>query len=142
MFKREVRGAIWALFFISLGGLLLHLRIHPFWPVQTPEGARGWEFVYLIPAIFGVVTTLILPFMFNSRKTVAWAYLINWLAVIIGTITMAYFALEHIADWRGSVWSVTLVNAIVKTTLADILILWAKVPLGHVILRHFRPKAQ
>jgi hypothetical protein len=29
MFRKEVRELIWVYFFVSLGSLLLHLRIHP-----------------------------------------------------------------------------------------------------------------
>ena len=125
MFKKEIRGPILALFFISLGGLLLHLRIH------SPRK----EAFYLIPAVFGLATTFALPFMFNSKKTVAWAYLINVLAVVVGTITMAYYSVNH---WQGPV---TVVTVILNSTLADILILCAKLPLAHIILRYWRPKS-
>ena len=123
MFEKQIRAPILALFLISLGGLLLHLRIH--WP---PKEISVW-----LPAIFGVVTTFVLPFMFNSAKTVAWAYLINLAAIIVGTIAMAYFSLEN---WQGLV---TLKTVILQSTLADILILWAKLPLAQIILRYWRP---
>jgi len=123
MFEKQIRAPILALFLISLGGLLLHLRIH--WP---PKEVSVW-----LPAIFGVVTTFVLPFMFNSAKTIAWAYLINLAAVIVGTIAMAIFSLEN---WQGSV---TIKGLVLQTTLADILILWAKLPLAQIILRYWRP---
>lgn len=124
-FGKEVRAPILALFFISLGGLLLHMRIHP----------PGKEAFYVIPAVSGVVTTFVLPFMFNHARTVAWAYVITLAAVLIGTLTMAYHSVAH---WPEAM-PVTLANLILRTTLADILILAAKVPLAHMILRHFRP---
>jgi len=123
MFKKQIRAPILALFLISLGGLLLHLRIH--WP---PKEVSVW-----LPAIFGVVTTFVLPFMFNNAKTIAWAYLINLAAVIVGTIAMANFSL---ANWQGPV---TIKGLILQTTLADILVLWAKLPLAQIILRYWRP---
>ena len=123
MFEKQIRAPILALFLISLGGLLLHLRIH--WP---PKEISLW-----LPAIFGVVTTFVLPFMFNNAKTVAWAYLINLAAVIVGTIAMANFSLEN---WQGPV---TIKGLVLQTTLADILILWAKLPLAQIILRYWRP---
>ena len=123
MFEKQIRAPILALFLISLGGLLLHLRIH--WP---PKEVSVW-----LPAIFGVLTTFILPFMFNNAKTIAWAYLINLAAVIVGTIAMANFSLEN---WQGSV---TIKGLVLQTTLADILILWAKLPLAQIILRYWRP---
>ena len=123
MFEKQIRAPILALFLISLGGLLLHLRIH--WP---PKEISVW-----LPAIFGVVTTFVLPFMFNNAKTVAWAYLINLAAVIVGTIAMANFSLEN---WQGPV---TIKGLVLQTTLADILVLWAKLPLAQIILRYWRP---
>jgi len=123
MFEKQIRAPILALFLISLGGLLLHLRIH--WP---PKEVSVW-----LPAIFGVLTTFVLPFMFNNAKTVAWAYLINLAAVIVGTIAMANFSIEN---WQGPV---TIKGLVLQTTLADILILWAKLPLAQIILRYWRP---
>ncbi len=125
MFEKGVRAPIAALFLISLGGLLLHLRIHP--PAEEAE--------YWLPAIVGVITTFALPFLFAHRKTVAWAYLVTWLAVIIGTVTMLHHSAEH---WMGDV---TLKRLLLETTFPDVLILAAKLPLAHIILRHFRPKA-
>ena len=123
MFEKQIRAPILALFLISLGGLLLHLRIH--WP---PKEISVW-----LPAIFGVVTTFVLPFMFNNAKTVAWAYLINLAAVIVGTIAMANFSIEN---WQGPV---TIKGLVLQTTLADILVLCAKLPLAQIILRYWRP---
>ncbi len=123
-FKKEIRLPILALSLISLGGLLLHIRIHP------PTGP--WN---AVPFVCGLVTAFVLPFLFNQRKTVALAYAINLAAVVIGTVMMAYFSLTH---WRDM--PVTIGNILFKTTLADILILGAKLPLAHMVLRHFRPK--
>ena len=85
MSKRNLCLPIMALFFISFGGLLLHVRIHP-----PSADAENW-----IPAVFGVVTTFVLPLMFYCRKTAGWAYLITWLAVVVGTLTMAWHSIEH-----------------------------------------------
>jgi hypothetical protein len=95
MFRKEICMPILGLVLISLGGFLLHLRIHP--PTQ--------DALDLIPVVFGVLSIVALPFLFNSPRTVAVAYLLNAVTVV-----------------------------------ADILILLAKLPIAHVILRHFRPK--
>ncbi len=123
-FKKEIGLPILALFLISLGGLLLHIRIHP------PSGP--WN---AVPFVSGLVTTCLLPFLFNQRKTVALAYLLTFTAVVVGTVTMAYHSLTH---WGGR--PVTFGNIVLRTTLADILMLGAKLPLAHMILRHFRPR--
>ena len=71
MFRKEIRELIWAFFLVSLGGLLLHLRIHP--PAQS---LFNW-----IPCAFGLMGTFVLPVLFNRRETVAYAYLLTWAAV-------------------------------------------------------------
>jgi hypothetical protein len=124
MFRKGVCVPILGLFFISLGGLLLHLRVHP----PTDE-ASNW-----IPAIFGVLSVIVLPLLFNSPRTVPTAYILNAVSVVVGTVAMAWYSIEH---WQGQItWDAVLL----KSTLADILILLAKLPIAHMILRHFHPK--
>ncbi len=122
MFKKEVRGAIVALFCLSFGGLLLHLRIHP--PMREAE---NW-----LAAGFGILTSFAVPFMFNHRKTATWAYLINLSSVIIGTVAMAYYSVTH---WTGPV---TPVAVVLNSTLADIIILMAKLPMAQLIMSYWR----
>ena len=124
MFKKEIRAPILALFFMSLGGWMLHFRIH----------AIEKSTFNLVPFICGLATTLVLPFLFNYRRTAPWAYLLNLAAVILGTVTMAYFSATN---WKDTV-PVTWQNVLLKSTLADILVLLAKVPLGEIIRKHYR----
>lgn len=124
LLKKEMGAPILALFFVSLGGLLLHIRIHP--PSQ--------EAFHWVPVIFGVISTFVLPFLFSNARTVAWAYLINIAAVAVGTISMAAVSIEA---WEGAV---TLHGVLLRSTFPDIMVLFAKLPLAHHILRHFRPK--
>lgn len=123
MFRKEVRELIWVFSLISLGGLLLHLRIHP-----PQDNVFNW-----VPAAFGAANAFVLPFLFNNPTTVVWAYLFTWATVVTGTVGMAYFS---IITWA---MPVTIKNVIMFSTLADILILLAKVPLAHKILRAYRP---
>ena len=123
MIKREIRAPILVLFFLSLGGLLLHIRIHP-----PDHSVFNWT-----PVVFGVLGTAVLPWLFNYRRTMPWAYLLNLAAVVVGTVTMAWHTATH---WEGAVtWQAVLL----RSTLADIVILLAKLPPAHQILRHFRP---
>lgn len=123
MFRKEVRDVIWAFFLLSLGGLLLHLRIHP----------PGNSLFNLIPAIFGAVNAFLLPFLFNNRTTVPWAYLITWATVGIGTVGMSYYS---VVNWFSPV---TVKTVIMNSNLAGILILFAKVFLAHKMLRFYWP---
>lgn len=126
MLKKQVHLPILAFALLSLGGLILHLRVHP--PVL--EGKLR-PFL-LIPAVFTVAAAFILPFMFNSKRLYVYAYLINLAAVITGTITMAYFSATH---WEGPV---TIRTVVFNSTFPDIVILLAKLPLAHGILLYWR----
>jgi hypothetical protein len=124
MFRKEVRELIWVYFFISLGSLLLHLRIHP-----PKDSVFNW-----IAAVFAAVNTFLIPFLFNSPVTVTWAYLFAWATVVTGTAAMAYFS---IVTWK---LPVTAQTVIMNSTLPDIIILLAKLPLAHKILRFYFPE--
>ncbi len=106
-----------ALLAVSLGGWLLHLRIHP--PFTLAQ--------HLIPFIAGIVSIVVLTVMFLSKKTLAYAYVINGMIVIIGIITMAHFSMmnppKHISLW----------TIIVGTLFADIAVLCTKFFLGKAI---------
>jgi len=124
MFTRGIRGLILAHFLLTLGGLLIHLKIHP-----VAREAENW-----IPVIVGIVNLICLPLLFNFKETVGWAYLLNLLTVVVGVATMTHYSIEH---WHGAV---TIKAVLFQSTLADNLILMAKLPLAHSILRFHRPK--
>lgn len=126
MFKREIRGPIAALVLLSLGGFLLHVRIHP--PAQS---VFNW-----LPAVVTGFNVLVLPFLFSSARTVAWAYLFNALTVVVGTVAMAWWSAT---TWDPAAVPLTALNLVLRSTLPDIAILAARLPIGHTILRHFRP---
>jgi hypothetical protein len=108
---------VMSLFFLALGGLLLHLRIHP--PAK--------HYTNIINLISGIVSVFFLPALFLPRRTVALAYIVNGFLAIIGTITMAHFSMAH---FQGTV---TISGILLNTTLADIAILWGKFAVGKAI---------
>jgi len=123
IFKSEIRKPILALVFLSLGGWMLHFRIHAL-------SANPSNFV---PFLIGLVNIIIIPQLFNHKKTVILAYLFNGLGVIIGAITMATLSLSALPN------PLTFTSIIFKTTLAHILILFSKLFVGQMILSHFYP---
>ena len=90
MCRKEIRAIIIALFLLAVGGLLLHLRIHP-----PTVDASNW-----LPVISCIISAVALPVMFNYRPTVAWAYIINLAAIVVGTVAMAHYS---ISNWQGPV---------------------------------------
>jgi len=122
MFRKEIRNEILAIFLIALGGLLLHIRIH------TLQASA----FNIAPRIVGIISIIVLPFLFNSKKTAPIGYVLNLIAIIVGTIAMADFSIDN---WNEPV---TVSNIILHSTLADILILLARLPIAHSILRYWR----
>jgi hypothetical protein len=108
---------LWGLVVISLGGWLLHLRVHPI--VVSKAN--------LIPFLTGVISIVAIPLLFLHKKTFHYAYVLNGMFVIIGTITMAHFSIAHHPP------QITLKNIFLNTTLADIMLLWAKFAIGKAI---------
>jgi hypothetical protein len=108
---------ILAIFFLALGGWLLHLRIHP-----IAKDAENY-----IPAVAGFISVIIIPILFAFRSTIPFAYLLTGMTVIIGTITMTHFSIEN----PPQVW--TLQTILLGTCLPDILMLWGKFAVGKAI---------
>lgn len=123
LFKKEIRGPILALMLLSLGGWMLHFRIHHI-------SAHPANFV---PFLLGILDVLITPQLFNYKKTVILGYLFNGVGVILGAIAMATFSLYTFPA------PLTFAGVIFKTMLGDILILSSKLFIGQVILSHFYP---
>jgi hypothetical protein len=106
-----------ALVILSLGGFLLHVRIHPI----AQNSAN------VIPLIAGLLSILVIPLLFSFKKTVEYGYVLNGMVVIIGTIGMAHLT---IVNWPAPA---TVGSIILKTTLADILVLWSKFFVGKAL---------
>lgn len=108
---------ITGLVFLSLGGWLLHLRVHP--PL-----AQAYN---LIPFISGVISIIIVPLLFWSRSTVQYAYVTNGMLVILGTITMAHFSILTLS------FPISLESLFFKTMFPDIAILWGNFAIGKAL---------
>ncbi len=79
---------LWALFALSLGGWLLHNRIHPL--KMGP--------VMVIPLIAASVDVVVVTSLFLQPRTAKLAYLLNGLLVIYGITIMTDFGLARGAN--------------------------------------------
>lgn len=77
-----------ALVVLALGGLMLHVRIHPV----------AKNFSNIVPVIAGILSVIVVPLLFSFKRTLACGYVLNGFLAIIGTIVMAHFALAHWPD--------------------------------------------
>ncbi len=126
MSRRQVFLLVLSLWLVSFGGLLLHTRIHP-----PALAAANW-----VPVIVGAISVVVVPMLFMFRRTLAIAYLLNFTSVVVGGVMMVLFSVEH---WEGQV---TWKGVLLETTLADILVLLAKLSIAHAILRLYHPARQ
>ncbi|MEK7309441.1 MAG: hypothetical protein AAB038_01325 [Planctomycetota bacterium] len=116
--KRNIRTTlVFGLFFISLGGFLLHLRIHS--PSAHP--------LNYIPFFIGLVNIVIIPWMFFFRPLINWAYILNGMSVIVGIILMSDFSLGKLPP------ELSLSAIFLNTTLADIMVLAGKFTVGKAL---------
>jgi len=111
------------LLLLSLGGWLLHLRMHPI--SDNPAN--------FIPFIIGLLNIMIIPLFFINNNTMVLAYLINGFSVIIGTIVMADLSLSSLP------YPLTIGRLFLKTTIPYICILSAKLFAAQTILTQYFP---
>jgi hypothetical protein len=83
--------------------------------------------VHFIPLISGLLSILVIPLLFSFRKTIEYGYVLNGMVVIIGTVAMAHLSIVY---WPAPA---TVGSIILKTTLADIVILWGKFFIGKAL---------
>lgn len=102
---------------LSLGGLMLHIRIHP---VQTNHAN-------IIPIACGVLSIIAVPVLFSFKKTVQYGYVLNGMLAITGTVIMTHYSIANLSE------PVTLETILFGTLFADILILWTVFCIGKVI---------
>ncbi len=106
--KNQVKQLlILTLFLLSAGGFLMHYFFHP-----IAQNSFGY-----VPFFSGVLSVIVIPLLFEFKKTIHPAYLLNGFTALVGFITMAHFS-------------------IVKTPIIpDLLLVMAKFLIGAVIFR-------
>jgi hypothetical protein len=107
-----------SLFCISLGGYLLHVKIHP-----VSHDPLNW-----LTIICGLASIIVIPILFWFKKTVRIGFWLNTITVIIGTLAMAYYSIKNLPEHYS------LIDLILRTTFADIIILWGKFGIGKALV--------
>ena len=116
--QQSVKLLIIAHICISLGGFLIHLRLHP----------PGQSLYFWWAAPVSAFSVIVLPFLFAGRSTVGWGYMLNAGTVLIGLVGMAYFSVLK------AVWPMTLSFIFRDSLLPYMFVLLAKLAIAHVIL--------
>ena len=127
--KKETTGLILALALMSIGGWLLHVRIHSILPDATGVTATR----NFIPFIVGLAGMLVTPVLLWFPRTLIDGYLLNGIGAIIGTVLMTYFS---VAMFRHPV---TFAGIFTGTLLGDVLIAFSKLFIGQRIFLAYHP---
>jgi len=106
-----------ALAVVSSGGWLMHFRTHPV----------TWAKANFIPFVAGIISVLLVTVLFSFKKTIPYAYVINGMIVMIGTIVMGHMALAYLPK------DLNLATFFLDTTIPYILVLWTKFMIGKAI---------
>lgn len=102
---------------VSAAGLWVHLLVHPL-------GAKA---VNIIPFFSGLISVVAVSAFFFFRRLVPFAYIINGMLVIIGTITMVHFSIKYFP----TPFEFSLIFQ--RTLLPDIVILWTAFFIGKAL---------
>jgi len=122
------RTLLLTLFLLSLGGLLLHLRIH------TPWHEGKIMMPYALASLCNLISLLLVVVFFARKETAELGYLLNGLTVILGIILMSQLSLQ---SWSaGLPWYAALLN----TTLGDSFILLGKFMAGKALFELYHPE--
>lgn len=111
------RSLIAALFFIALGGFLLHYRIHPFMVPDKAAGTTLFHGTKFLASFLSIVDVVVVTLLFMSRRTALYGYLLNGMIVIYGSILMAHFSIAGLAG-KG----LPIADIILRSTIPDIAI--------------------
>ncbi|MBI4684341.1 MAG: hypothetical protein HY755_03980 [Nitrospirae bacterium] len=114
------RALLISLFVLALSGLMLHYRIHNFMVADPVTKTLSFDGTKFLSFIFPLIDVIAVTALFMSRKTIAYAYLLNGIIVIYGTVFMAHFSIAELTSR-----SAPFRDWFLKSTLPDIGIAWA-----------------
>ncbi len=127
---------ILTLFLLAISGFLLHYRIHPFMIAdKINPSIKHFSSTYFLASFLPVVDVILVTLFFMSRSTAVYAYLLNGLIVIYGSVLMIHFSINYfmVASVPASDW-------IIKSTLPDVGIAWADFFIGKLLYDDYMAK--
>ena len=119
----ERRALLATLFLLALAAVTFHLAAHPvFAPDKAHPGATVFRASFVAATLLPLFDLVLVTWLFRSRRTAAYGYLLNGLIVIYGTVLMGHFGVARLAGLPGGA-SVT--EWLFKSLVIDIVIAWA-----------------
>jgi hypothetical protein len=118
------RALLAALFLLALTGSVLHLAAHPiFAPDKAHPGVTIFRGSFVAASLLPLLDLVVVTWLFSSRRTAAYGYLLNGLIVVYGTVLMGHFGIAALTVLATK--PATPVEWLFKSMLIDIVIVWA-----------------
>ncbi len=109
---------------ISIGGMIIHMNLHP--------ATESLYFFWASPV--NVFSVIVIPVLLARPSTVGWGFMLNAGTILIGTVGMSYFTLLTLESPVTAQWLFT------ESPLKGIVVLWAKLPIAWMVLVRVRPQ--
>jgi hypothetical protein len=123
------RALLTALFLLAISSLMLHYRIHNFMvqDALNPDILK-FDSTKFLSFLFPLIDVVVVTLLFTSKKTSAYAYLLNGIIVIYGTVFMAHYSIAELTAKSAPIeaW-------FIKSTLPDIGIAWGDFFIGKAL---------
>jgi len=128
MNDRTIRQLLFtALVLMAIGALYLHLRIHPFLvPDKENPGQTLFMGSFVAASLFSLLDLVVVSLLFTCRRTAVYAYVLNGMLVIYGTVLMTHISLVKLSVELPQPFYLLLF----KSTLPDIALAWADFLVG------------
>ncbi len=120
MLKRSVKILLTIYIGISIGGMIIHMNLHPV--------TESLYFFWASPV--NLLSVIVIPVLLARPSTVGWGFMLNAGTILIGTVGMSYYMLLTLEG------TVTLQWLFSDSPLKGIVVLWAKLPIAwHILVR-------
>jgi hypothetical protein len=124
------RTFLLAMFCLAFGALFIHFNVHPPFMDLEGNGAKSPVFTNVVATVFGILDTFLVTLLFSRKKTASWAYMLNGMFVIYGTVMMGHCGIAKMYEPGLPLYKYLLIP-----TSPDIVIAWADFFLGSVLYR-------
>ena len=126
------RALLVTLFLLALAATILHMAAHPmFAPDNAHPGVTVFRASFVAATLMPLLDLVLVTWLFCSRRTAVYGYLLNGLLVIYGTVLMGHLGITAIAGLAAR--STSLTEWVFKSNIIDITLAWADFSAGKAL---------